>query len=96
MSVVKRIGPGSAFKLGMVLYGILGFVAALFVELVLVARMNLTGATQPPRNVFPFGPGALFVLPLIYALIGGIFAALGALLYNVASKWVGGLEVDIN
>ena len=96
MSVIKRISPGSAFKLGMVIYGILGILFVLFFEFFLAARMNLPGATPPPRNVFPFGPGALLVLPLIYALIGGVFAALGALIYNVASKWVGGLQVDIN
>jgi uncharacterized membrane-anchored protein YitT (DUF2179 family) len=96
MSVIQRISPGSAFKVGMVIYGILGVVGALFLELFVLSRMNLPGATPPPRNVFPFGPGALLVIPLIYALIGGIFAALGALIYNVASKWVGGLEVEIN
>jgi len=29
-------------------------------------------------------------------LIGGIFAAIGAAVYNLAAGWVGGLEVDIN
>ena len=96
MSVIKRISPGSAFKLGMVVYGILGFVGALVLELVMLGRMNLPGTNQPPRNVFPFGPVALVVLPLIYAFVGGVFAALGALIYNVASNWVGGLQVDIN
>jgi hypothetical protein len=29
-------------------------------------------------------------------VIGGIFAAIGAAVYNLVAGWVGGLEVDIN
>ena len=56
----------------------------------------------------PFGPhahisfhGALAALPLIlcplfYGIIGSIVTLLGALFYNLASDFVGGLEVEIN
>lgn len=96
MAVIKRITPGSAFKLGLVLYAILGLVLGVIVELIVLSRMNLPGANQPARNMFVFGPAAIVVLPLLYGLFGGIFAALGAVLYNLASRWVGGLRVDIN
>jgi hypothetical protein len=97
MAVIKRITPGSAFKLGLVVYGILGLVLGAFVELLVLSRMNLAGANQPPRNIFfPFGPGAIILLPIIYGLVGGVFGAIGALIYNLASKWVGGLQIDIS
>jgi hypothetical protein len=96
MAIVKRITPRSAFKLGLVLYGILGLVLGVLVELIVFARMSLPGANQPPRNIFLFGPAAIIFFPILYGLVGGVFGAIGALLYNLASKWVGGLEIDIN
>jgi hypothetical protein len=36
------------------------------------------------------------LFPICYGLIGGIFGALTAVIYNLAAGWVGGLEVDIN
>ncbi len=42
------------------------------------------------------GFGAIIFFPICYGLIGGIFAALGAVIYNLVAGWVGGLEVDIS
>jgi hypothetical protein len=42
------------------------------------------------------GFGAIIFLPLFYGLVGGVFAAISAAVYNLAAGWVGGLEVDIN
>ena len=97
MSIVRRIGPGSAFKVGMVVYAVFGFVVAVF--MFMVARM-VPLANQPNQpallNMVFFGPTAIIVLPLVYGLMGGILGAIGALIYNLASRWVGGLQVDIN
>jgi hypothetical protein len=42
------------------------------------------------------GLGAIVFFPICYGLIGGVFAAIGALIYNLVAGWVGGLEVDIS
>ena len=34
----------------------------------------------------------LFVFPFLYLIIGFIFTAIGAWVYNIAAKWVGGIE----
>jgi hypothetical protein len=39
---------------------------------------------------------AVVLCPLIYGIIGGIGAIISALIFNLASGWVGGLEVEIN
>ena len=39
---------------------------------------------------------AVILCPIVYGIIGGIAAVIGALIYNLASSWVGGLEVEIN
>jgi hypothetical protein len=40
--------------------------------------------------------GAIVILPIFYGIIGGVFGALGAVIYNLAAGWVGGLEIDIS
>jgi hypothetical protein len=42
------------------------------------------------------GAGAIIFLPIMYGVFGGIFAAIGAFVYNLVAGWVGGLEVDIS
>jgi hypothetical protein len=95
MTIVKRVGPGSAFKVGLVMYGILGLIVGVFCSLIV-----LTGGALLPREHMPFGGAvgllAVIVCPIIYGIIGGIGAVIGALIYNLASNWVGGIEVDIS
>ena len=95
MSVIRRVSPSSAFKVGAVVYAIVGLAVGIVVELIALSGIPLPGTTQVSPG-FPFGPGAMLFFPFIYALIGGIFGALGAVVYNLASMWVGGLQVDIN
>ena len=44
MAVLKRIGPASAFKIGLVSYAFLGLIAGVFCSLIV-----LTGASLSPR-----------------------------------------------
>jgi hypothetical protein len=96
MATVKRIGPGSAFKVGLALYGFLGLIFGVIFGLVSM----LGGAVAAPAQagVFRmfFGVGAIIALPLIYGIFGGIIAAITAAVYNLVAGVVGGLEVDIN
>jgi len=96
MAMVRRIGPGSAFKVGLVVYGLMGFLFG-----ILFALISMVGgaiAPQAETGMFKmfFGVGAIVILPIFYGIIGGIFGALGAVIYNLAAGWVGGLEVDIS
>lgn len=95
MAVLKRIGPSSAFKIGLVSYVFLGLIAGIFCSLI-----ALTGASFVPHAHMPFaraiGLMAVIVCPVAYGIIGGIAAVIGALIYNLASSWVGGVEVEIN
>ena len=96
MATLKRIGPGSAFKIGLALYGFMGLLFGVFFALV----SQSGGAFVPPTEagVFRmfFGVGAIIFLPIFYGIIGGIFGALGAVIYNLVAGWFGGLEVDIS
>jgi hypothetical protein len=100
MAHLKRIGPGSAFKIGLIVYGLLGLVIGAFVSLfalLLGGAMSAAGGSSPMPMFGAFmGVGAIIFIPICYGVIGGIFAAIGAFIYNLAAGWVGGLEVDIN
>ncbi len=94
MTILKRIAPASAFKVGLVTYGLLGlFLGAL------CSVVALAGVRFAPHAHVPFaasiGVYAVIVCPIVYGIVGGVAAAVGAVVYNLASGWVGGLEVDI-
>ena len=91
MSVLTRIAPGSAFKVGLAIYGVLGLIAGI--------TCALAAWLVPAIAHVPLGRGlaalsALVVCPIVYGILGGIVAAVGALLYNFAAGCLGGLEVE--
>ncbi len=95
MVVVKRIAPFSALKVGFVVHALLGLLAGF-----VCTSIALAGIPFGPHAHMPFH-GAFVVLPLIlcplfYGIIGGIVTVLGALFYNLATGFVGGLELDIH
>ncbi|MBZ5596879.1 MAG: hypothetical protein LAN83_01040 [Acidobacteriia bacterium] len=94
MAIVKRIGPASAFKVGLVSYGLLGLIAGVFCSLIALA-----GISFAPHARMPFagaiGVFAVILCPIVYGIIGGVASVIGALIYNLASGWVGGVEVEI-
>jgi hypothetical protein len=107
MAIVRRVGPGSAFKVGLVLYALMGLVLGICVAFFSMVAGSLgglghtpvpgSGASWDARSFgLGMGLGAIIFLPLFYGLVGGVFAAISAAVYNLAAGWVGGLEVDIN
>ncbi len=96
MAVLKHIGPGSAFKVGLVVYGFIGLIIGVFLSLIaLVGAPFARQASMPLGGAF-VGLFAVILCPILYGIFGGIVAAISALIYNLASGWVGGLEVEIN
>lgn len=95
MAVLKGIGPASAFKVGLVSYAILGLIAGVFCSLVAV-----TGASFAPHAHLPFagavGIFAVILCPIFIGIVGGVSAVISALLYNLVSGWVGGVEVELS
>jgi hypothetical protein len=101
MATVKRIGPGSAFKVGLLVYAFLGLIIGCIMALFSMVAGSIGslaggGATSARAFGFGMGLGAIIIFPILYGIIGGIAGALGAVVYNLAAGWVGGLEVDIS
>lgn len=98
MTVLRRINPASAFKLGLLVNGFLGLILGAFCTVVSIAGVAF--ARQAHISLFGVGGAymglfGVILCPILYGIIGGIGAAIGAALYNVASRWIGGLEVDL-
>jgi len=95
MAVLKRVGPASAFKVGLVSYALLGLIAGVFCSLISLGAFSFA-----PHAAMPFartiGLFAVVVCPVIYGIVGGIASAIAAIIYDLASSWVGGIEVDLN
>jgi hypothetical protein len=96
MVTVKRIGPGSAFKVGLALYGLVGLIVGLIFGLISMLGGTLALPAQTGMFGVFFGVGAIIIWPLCYGIGGGIVAAISAVVYNLIARWVGGLEVDIS
>ena len=96
MTVLKRVSPASAFKVGFVCYAVVGFVLGAFCTLIAMGAFSFAhGAHSMFLGRF-VGMFAIIFCPILYGLLGGVGALIGAAIYNLASGWVGGLEVEIS
>jgi hypothetical protein len=100
---IKRIGPLSCAKIAGVTYAALGLLVGGLFSLVAGmglalagAQQNLDAKTMPPMFGAFMGVGAIIVFPILYGIIGFIFALIGAWIYNLLASWIGGIEVDIS
>jgi hypothetical protein len=99
MTVIRRIHPASAFKVGLILNGFLGLILGVFCTLASMAGLAL--ARQAHISLFGvrgahLGLFAVILCPILYGVMGGVGAAVMAFLYNVASGWIGGLELEVS
>ncbi len=90
---IRRIEPLPLGKISAILYGIMGLLAVP-VFLVMVAASSQLPAEQR-IGMMAFGLGFAVLSPLIYAAMGFVVGALGALIYNGIARWIGGIEVEV-
>ena len=92
MSRIQSINPLSSFKIGSLIFAILGFVAGALCSTAAFAGFRI--AYHPTLT------GGLALLPIVlcpifWGLFGGLGAIVIALLYNLCAALFGGLEVEI-
>ncbi|MBS0630909.1 MAG: hypothetical protein JSS11_03275 [Verrucomicrobia bacterium] len=90
---IKRFAPLQLGLMLAVLYGLCGLIfAPIFV---VVSTLGLKGTGQPATGLMAAGLGVIVLLPVIYAAVGFVGGLLGALIYNMVARWVGGIEVEV-
>ena len=96
--VIKRVNPMSAAKIGGVLGVLLGLVIGACISLFMMLAGSVAGAaaneSSMPMVGMLFGAGAVVVLPIFYGVLTFIMTLIYAALYNLAAKFVGGIEVE--
>ena len=98
---IKRIAPLQAGKMLGVLYGCMGLI---FLPIFMLAGAagafaqhaqggNASGAPAAAVAGIMFGMG-LF-MPVIYGVMGFLLGIIGAAIYNLIARWIGGIEVEV-
>lgn len=90
---LKRVAPLQLGKMLGLLYGAMGL---LFAPIFLL--FSATAAQLPAEQrvgLLAVGGGFALLAPVFYGAMGFVTGTLGALLYNVAAKWIGGIEVEV-
>jgi hypothetical protein len=99
---IKRIGPLQAGKMLGVLYACMGLIfvpifmlaaaAGAFAQHVHRAEASLAVPDAVVAGIM-FGMGIF--MPVIYGVMGFIFGVIGAAIYNLVARWIGGIEVEV-
>ena len=79
---ITRLAVMQTGKMLAVLYG--------FLSIIMLPFMLIGIFVDPSPNRFP----VLFIL-LLYPVMGFILGILTAVFYNIAAKWIGGIEVSV-
>lgn len=111
MVTLRRIEVAAAFRVGVVLSGLMALVFGLlgiglqmlFINSVLsVSTITLSGGMVNPNDLDILGGMSVAFLCCAYlvgvimsALFGGVFFAVVAALYNLTANWVGGLQFHL-
>ena len=99
---IRKLGVLSVAKM----YAAIMLVVSLLISIpygIIIIVYGLFGASLVGGNAgLAVGGGGIVVgilvmigIPIVYSLIGFVGGALGALLYNVFSNFVGGIEIEV-
>ncbi len=93
MYMVKSVGVLSVAKIVGLIYGCLGLIFA--PVFLLIGLLGSFAGQQKTPFAGIFGIVFAILMPVVYGLMGFISGAIGALLYNLFAKLVGGFELDL-
>ncbi|UZD20961.1 hypothetical protein PBT90_15395 [Algoriphagus halophytocola] len=94
MVKIEKIGVTSMARIYGLTMAIMGFVIGLFYALFLSAFSGLLGSEY--SGMGGLGIWMVIVFPIFYGVLGFIFGALGAVVYNFIASKTGGLEIQLS
>ena len=94
--VITRVRVMSVAKIFAIISAVFGLIAGVLMFLSFSVGGMAEAAQADPGLAWVAGMGALaiVVLPIFYGVIGFIAGALYAWVYNVAARFVGGIEIE--
>ena len=98
--VIREIGVLSFGKVAGIVYACIGLIAGMILALVSMlggfAGLASDGGRAAGFLAMCVGAGAVFILPVVYGVLGSLVGMLVAAIYNVAARLVGGIEITID
>lgn len=103
---VRRIGVMSIAKMYGALMAIMGlFIGGLYgVMLILIGAIggssggfggSHSNSAMTAGTMIGMGIGAMIFAPIFYGILGFVFGAFGAFIYNVMAGFLGGVELEL-
>ena len=93
MAQIKKFGVLQTAKIAAVMY----FAISLIFVIPFGLIAFISGAARGREGVAGAFFGGVFIIfmPIIYAVMGFVFVALGCLFYNLVANYFGGVEIEI-
>jgi len=97
MQRILRIGPLSLAKIQGVMFLVMGLIfGVLYGVIIGIAGIVTMGAGEGEGALFLIlGAAAIIGFPIVYGIMGFLMGALMAWAYNLAARFIGGLEVEL-
>ena len=90
---VKRMNILSVGKVACILYAFFGLLVGACVTL--ASLMGVPVIKAEDGTASPLGVWAVILFPILYAIGGFLSGILTSLFFNLASKWAGAIEIEI-
>jgi hypothetical protein len=97
MRKIKRFEPMSVMRIAAITYAAVGLLeGAMFSLIFSIIPFSAQNEQHFPRFfAFFFGAFSIIIFPILFAVIGAIGGGLGAVIYNISARFVGGIEVEV-
>ena len=97
---IKRVAPLQAGKMLGVLYACMGLIFLPFIGIAALAgafAQQAQGQSSGPAATIGIALMIVFGLfiPVMYGVMGFLAGVIGAAIYNLFAKWIGGIEVEV-
>jgi hypothetical protein len=93
MRTITSVGVLSVAKIMGAIYAVIGLILLPFFLLASLLG-SMAGGHENPLGAIGGLVFGLFA-PIFYGVFGFVFGAIGAFLYNLMAKWLGGIEVQV-
>ena len=93
--MIQRLRRLSVDQMAKVL-GVLYFLLGLIVAVIFGLLGSMIPTSEASEGVTFFGRGFVIAMPFLYGILGVIFGALIAALYNLVAGWTGGMEFEFD
>ena len=94
MLKIKKIDAFSLAKIMTIIYALLGFAVGLVVTVLTLLNVDIAAMTNSNLSFPLVGVAAVVILPFLYGILGFLTGILTGFFFNLAAKFVGGLEIE--